>query len=65
MKHELGDDQLGGIKVDENLMTDKEGVFAGDDSTSSGSTVVQARGERAATALIQGSIGVCATAGRI
>lgn len=43
----------GAIKVDENLMTNIEGVFAGGDSTSGGATVIQALGEgRAAAASI-------------
>jgi len=43
----------GAIKVDENLMTNIEGVFAGGDSTSGGATVIQALGEgRAAWASI-------------
>jgi glutamate synthase (NADPH/NADH) small chain len=40
----------GAIKVDENLMTNIEGVFAGGDSTSGGATVIQALGEGKAAA---------------
>jgi glutamate synthase (NADPH/NADH) small chain len=41
------------IKVNENLMTNIEGVFAGGDSTSGGATGIQALGEgRAAAASI-------------
>lgn len=42
---ELETTSWGGIKVDENLMTNIEGVFAGGDSTSGGATVIQALGE--------------------
>jgi len=35
----------GGIKVNEKLMTNIEGVFAGGDATSGGATVIQALGE--------------------
>jgi len=50
---ELETTSWGGIKVDEKLMTNVEGVFAGGDSTSGGATVIQALGEgRAAAAFI-------------
>ncbi|MHC1631627.1 MAG: NADPH-dependent glutamate synthase [Methanotrichaceae archaeon] len=42
---ELVTTSWGGIKVDENLMTNIEGVFAGGDATSGGATVIQALGE--------------------
>ena len=50
---ELETTSRGGIKVDEKLMTNIEGVFAGGDATSGGATVIQALGEgRVAAAFI-------------
>jgi len=42
---ELKTTSWGGIVVDENLMTNIEGVFAGGDAISGGATVIQALGE--------------------
>jgi len=50
---ELETNSWGGIKVDEKLMTNIEGVFAGGDATSGGATVIQALGKgRVAAAFI-------------